>query len=96
MSQTRICICFYVTIVSPTQFPLSSLNTNWNQQKIHPVNVVPHRPTQTERDLQWLNMSLQFPDNSTTHSYSLIPNKEEWSYQRKTISNKKSNKTLHH
>ena len=27
---------------------------------------------------------------------SLKPNKEEWSYRRKTISNRQSNKTLHY
>ena len=27
---------------------------------------------------------------------SFIPNKEEWSYRGRTISNKQSNKTLHH
>ena len=41
------------------------------------------------------NMSFQLLDNSTTKPYSLIPN-QEWSYRRRTISNKQSNKTLHH
>ena len=40
-----IYIC-YVTIASPIQFPLSSLNANSTHQKV-PREVVPYRPTQT-------------------------------------------------
>ena len=40
-----IYIC-YVTIPSPIQFPLSSLNANSTHQKV-PLEVVPYRPTQT-------------------------------------------------
>ena len=88
-------------------FPKCKLNSakntllKWYQMqtelsKTYPVKVVPHRPAQTERGLQWFKTSFQLRDNSITNSYSLIPNKEEWSYRRKTISNKQSNKTLHH
>ena len=87
-------IC-YVTIGSPIQFLLSSLNGNWTQQKIF-VKEVPHRPAQIERELQWFKTSFQLPDYSTSNSYCLIPKKGEWSYRRRAISNKQSNKTLHH
>ena len=60
------------------------------------VKVVPHRAAQTERGLRWFKTSFRLPNNSTTNSYSLIPNKEEWSYRKRTISNKQSNKTQHH
>ena len=71
MEQIRIYIyrCFYVTIASPVQFPLSFLNVNWTQQKIL-VKMVPHRPAQTEKGLQWFKMFFRLPDNSTTNSYS--------------------------
>ena len=49
------------------------------------VKEVPNRPAQTERGPQWFKTSFRLPDNSTTNSYSLIPNKEEWSYRRRTI-----------
>ena len=60
-----------------------------------PIKVVPHRHAQTKRGLHWFKTSFQLPDNSIANSYGLIPNKEVWSYRR-TISNKQSNKTLHH
>ena len=62
----------------------------------YPMKVLPYRPPQTATGLQWFKTSFQLPDNSTTNSYSHIPNKEEWSYRKRAISNKQSNKTLHH
>ena len=41
------------------------------------VKEVPHRLAQTERGLQWFKTSFQLPDNSTTNSYCLVPNKGE-------------------
>ena len=58
--------------------------------------MVPNRPAQTESGIQSFKKSFQLPDNSTTNSYSLIPNKEEWSCRRRAIPNKQFNKTLHH
>ena len=56
--------------------------------KKYPLKGVPHRTAQTERGLQWFKTSLWLPDNSTTNSYSLKPNKGGWSYRRGAISNK--------
>ena len=64
--------------------------------KKYPAKVVPHRPAQTGGGLQWFKTSFRLPDNSTTNSYSLIPNKAERSYRRRAISNRQSNTTLHH
>ena len=84
-------ICYHCFTCSvPNIFPKCKL-----KQK-YPMKVVPNQPAQTGRGLQWLKTAFQLPDNSTTNSYFLIPNKEEWSYRRKTISNKQSNKILHH
>ena len=60
------------------------------------VKEVPQRPAQTERGLQWFKTSFWLPDNSTTNSYCLRPKKGGWSYRRRVISNKQSNKTLNH
>ena len=97
MGQARIYIymllsyhCFFTHSV-PVIFPKCKLNSAKN----NPLKVVPYRPAQTERGLQWFKMSFRISDNFTTNSYSLIPNKMEWSYRR-TLSNKKTNKTLHH
>ena len=43
--------------------------------------MVPHKPDQTKSGLQWFKTSFRLPDNSTTNSYSHIPNKEEWSIE---------------
>ena len=86
-------LCYHCfTCKVPVIFPKCKLNSAKKQL----VKEVPHRPAQTERGLQWFKTSFQLPDNSITNSYSLIPNKEEWSYRRRTILNKQSNKTIHH
>ena len=82
--------CFFTHSV-PVIFPKCKLNSAKN----NPLKVVPYRPAQTERELQWFKMSFRISDNFTTNSYSLTPNKMEWSYRR-TLSNKKTDKTLHH
>ena len=51
-----------------------------------PFEVLRRRPFQTEKGLQWFEMSFCLPDNSNINPYGLIPNKEEWSYTRRTIS----------
>ena len=85
------CHCF--TRSAPIIFPKCKLNP---ATKKYPLKMVPNRPAQTEMGLQWFKTSFRLPDNSTTNSYGLIPNTEEWSYRKRTISNKQSNKTLHH
>ena len=88
-------ICCCVTVASPLQFFLSSLNANWTQQK-YLVKVVLYRPAKTERELQWFKTSFQLPDSFITNSYSLIPKKEQWSYRRRAISNKQCSKIQQH
>ena len=51
-----------------------------------------HSPEQTERGLD----GLRCLSEPTTNFYSLTPNKDEWSYRRRTISHKQSTITLHH
>ena len=63
--------------------------------KKYPLKV-PHRPVQTERGLQWLKRSFGLPDNSTKNSDCLLPKKGGRSYRRRRMTNKQSNKTLHH
>ena len=78
--------CFFTHSV-PIIFPKCKLNSAKN----NPLKVVPYRPAQTERGLQGFKMSFRISDNFTTNSYSLIPNKMEWSYRR-TLSIKKPTK----
>ena len=96
MGQTKIYI--YVVIL-PLLHTFNSCYLHQMQTELSkkdPVKVVPHGPAQTERGLQWFQTSFRLLDNSITKAFSLIPNKEEWSYKRRTISNKQYNKTLHH
>ena len=88
MGQPRI----YIYVV---MLPLHHLFSS-RYLPLYPVKVVPNRPAQTESGIQSFKKSFQLPDNSTTNSYSLIPNKEEWSCRRRAIPNKQFNKTLHH
>ena len=75
-------LCYHCFIPSvPVIFPKCKLNSAKT-----PFEVLPRRPSQTERGLQWFKMSFRLPDNSTRNPYDLIPNKEEWSYTRRTIS----------
>ena len=75
-------LCYHCFIRSvPVIFTKCKLNSAKT-----PFEVLPHRASQTERGLQWFKMSFRLPDNSTTNPYGLIPNKEEWSYRRRTIS----------
>ena len=58
--------CFFTHSV-PVIFSKCKLNSAKN----NPLKVVPYRPAQTERGLQWFKMSFRISDNFTTNSYSL-------------------------
>ena len=67
-------LCYYCFTRSvPVVFPKCKIELS----KKYPMKVVPHRPAKTERGLQWFKTSFRLPDNSSTNSYSVIPNKLE-------------------
>ena len=69
MGQTRIYV-YVVMLPLPYPFSFSYLTYMQNELCIkYPVKVVPDRPAQTERELQWFKVFFQPPDNPTTNSY---------------------------